>query len=651
MPPEKKRIEDSYQPSDKTLQVIAGLYENFYKFRTQRGGAVRQVQYLALEDYWKQSRDLFWNSSITKSDDLKELGLDFALPFIRKEVMDFTGRIVSMGISPKIMGDGLDIYGVKILHAIYKKWRLKNKEPVEKFWQLLYGVVNGTVCVYYGWDGNEKTRRYLRQYNPQKNTYQIEEKKTKKWDDVFSEVVPIEDIYLSKIWQRDIQKQGITIRKAEVSLSEFKATYGDYQRAGLVVPGNQIAEDSLFFTLLGGSGILTTDKIQILTQFDTDVDEHLIMANGIWLNPIAKDTVAPNPFHHKSQPYGWTIMEAIDEKFAYGLSTPFKLKDTHKLLNTTYTLLLERELRTIDPPILTSDFEAPKIIFGGKRVIPVNDVNAYKELNLSEASNQFFTMQNSLQGMMSSFGQGGFSQIQPSRQPKSAREIIALESLKTQSLGNTLVMYYDLVFQEIFLVLKTALQFYESGKYSTNKDGLIRTITVPNFSLTQGGIGNMEVRIVKEPQNALKLYFEAVNKSIENGKATEIIELPVESLQKLEFFIDDIILEPKASSELEKQAFFEQVIQPMLQVFVPAGIADVGKVFLRWLEKNGEHPSDYVSDQNLPNLMASWGAKFKLPVEGAMGGGAMGGNLRQSTTGTRYGSQSNGGLPADMMVQ
>lgn len=640
----KIKPEVNYKPSQKTLNVIGDTYADFYLFRNNRSGSLKHFQYKSFETVLKQSRELFWNSTITESEDLKGLGLDFSLPFVRKEVLDFIGRIVSMNIDPKIVGEGIGSHGVKVLHAMYKKWRFHNKEPVEKFWQLLYGAVNGTICVQYGWDGNEKSRRYLREYDTTSGQYRIEDKKTALWNDVTSTIVPLEEIYLSKIWQRDIQKQGKPIRMQEMTMSEFKAEFGSYTRSGLVVPGNQISEDSLFFQLLGGSGILTTDKIQVLRQVDTDNDEYKIIANGVWINPVGTDTTMPNPFHHKMQPYGWTIMEAIDEKFAYGLPMPFKLKDTHKLLNTTYTMLMERELRSIDPPVLTSDFEAPKLIFGQNRVIPVNDVDAYKELKLSDASPQFSNMQNSLQGMMSSFGQGGFSQAIPSRQPKAAREIIAMENMKVQALGNTLVMYYDLIYQEINLVLKTALQFYKTAKYANQVDNLVRAITVPNFALTQGGVGTLEVRIVKEPQSGLKLFFEAIKKSIDNGKTTEIIEIPVDSLQHLEFFIDDITLEPKKPTELEQSMFMENIIAPIAKIFVPAGVKiDMNKVFLRVLEKAQEHPQDYFADASMSEVMATWGGKTPpAPVQT----GQQNGNIQQSLRGSVFGGQSNGGFPA-----
>ena len=643
----KIRMEDYVQPSHKESEIVGESYAGFYKSRNERSGKLRQFQYHTFTDYLTVSRELFWNSMVTKSDDLEELGLDFSLPFIRKEVMDFVGRLTSQGISPKLTGEGAGIHGVNVLQAIYKKWRLKSNDKVEKFWQTLYSVTNGTVCLNVGFDGAERDVRYLEAYDPETKAYKIREEKRKPWNDVFSEIIPIEEIYLSKLWERDIQKQGRVWRLQEMAYSDFQREFGSYDRASLVLPGNRIAEDSLYFTLLGGSGITTSDKVQILRDMNTDGDKFPVMANGVMINPLGDgENVAcpPNPHHHKMMPLVWSINEAIDEKFAYGLSTPFKLKDPHKILNTSFTMMVERELRAIDPPIITSDFEAPQLIFGQKRIVPVNDINAYKEFKIGETSNQFFTMQNSLQGMMSSFGQGGFSQIIPSRQPKSAREVMAMDSMKQQSLGNALLTYYDLVRQELFLVLKTALQFYQTGKYDTG--AILRSITVPNFPLTTGGIGNMEVRIVKEPKMGLALYFESIKRSVETGKATEIMEVPTSVLDNLAFYIDEIKLEPEKSSEMERAVWNEQVLQPLLNVFIPAGVADMGKTYLRFLEKNSEHPSDFSKDETVTQLGYGGGKPFQMP-QGRQGAGAMTGNMNQSMTGTMFGSQSNGGIPSE----
>ena len=654
----KFRPEDYVGLNDNMMDAIGSLYTDFYDFKNQRQGTIRQFQYNDFDTYLKTSRELFWNSAVTQSDDLKELGLDFAFPFIRKEVMDFLGRISSLNIAPVLSGEGLSMHGVRVLQAMYKKWRLKSTDRVEKFWETLYGIVNGTVCIGVSWDGNESVQEFLREYNPTTGDYKIDKVTKKMWNDVRTSVVPLEEIYLSKIWQRNIQLQDSTIRKQEMTMSEFKAEYGNNPMSEFVASGSTIAEDSLYFQLLGGSGVTTTDKIQVLTQYKTiGDDKKLVVANGIPLNALGKGRgmrVAPNPFAHKMQPYVWSMHEPIDEKFAYGLSMPFLIKDGHKLLNTSYTMLVESELRAIDPPYLSSDIEAPDIIFGKKKVIPVMDVNAYKPIDVREGSGAFYTMMNSLQGVMSSHAQGGSQAIAPSRQPKAAREIIAIENMKQQALGNSLVMYFDMVSQELQLVLRTALQFYASGKFADQKENLIRAITLPDFPLQRGGIGRLELRLVKQPQDALALYFEAANRSIENGKTTEIVEFPAESLDKLiEFSITDIRLEPEKSDALEKAAWNEGVMQHLIKVFIPMGLADPAKVFLRFLEKNGEHPSDFASEKALPQLMSSWGAGYKLPPDymaqmGREGVGATPGNMLQSTTGTQFGSQSNGGFGQEM---
>lgn len=633
--------EDKYKPSEAARKVIQQGYTNFYEARDERSRAFEQIQGYTLEEYWTESRQLFWNSKITKSEDLEALGLDFSLPFTRKEVMDFVGRLTSMNMVPVIGGDGAGMHAVRLLTALDRKWRTKSIDRVEKFWQLLSGVVNGTTCIYVGFQGTEREFRYLTSIQKD-GTPTFETKKVKKWNDVITENVPLEEMYLRKIWERDIQKQGGTIRKQEMTRDQFDAAFPQalYPNAQYVALGTEIAEDSLFHKLLGGSTILTRSKVQVLTIFDTHKDQHIILANGVWLNPVGNDEIRPNPFAHKMQPYVWAQNEAIDDRFAYGLSLPFKIKDPHKILNTSYTMMVERELREMDPPILSSDFEAPDLIFGQKRVIPVNDVNAYKEMEIKPTSGSYQNFMNSMQGQMTSFANGGFSQMAPSKQPRAAREIVALENLKQQSLGNALVMYYNMIHQELYLRLKTMLQFYSLEKYSNATDSVLRMFTVGEMPLSTGGVGNVDVRLVRETSDPMKLYFEAVQRSIQTGKKTEIMEASIEFIENLEFFIDTVKLEPEKPSELERSLYVEQVLTPMLKTFIPAGIGDIGKTYLRWLEKMGETPTDYTADSTLQGLMG--GRAPAMPPTGNQTG-----NMMQSQRGMMFGGQSSLPVPQE----
>jgi len=638
--PEDLQTMDRIIPSRAELESVGDTYRKYYDWRSYRSGMYLQFRGYNFDDYLTVSRELFWNSINTKSDDLKGLGLEFAIPFARKEALDFLSKLTSLNVKPHIVGDNVDAVGIKILQGMYKKWAFRSNSKVETFWELLYGIVNGTVASYVGYDNSELKRRYLRNYDPTSGKYNIEEKTEKKCNDVTKEIVPIEDMYIPKISERNFQKQGRCIWKTQMSQEDFKLEFGKYPMSKYVFPGSRIAEDSLYFQLLGGTGTTTSDKIEVIRDYDWFTDSYKIVASGILLNPLGKGEkfeTMPMPFDHKMGPFTWGPLAPLDTKLAYGLSIPFQSKDPHKILNVSYTMMVERELRAVDPAILSSDIETPEFIFGQHKVVQVNDVNAYKEMQLSEPSNQYFSMLNSLQSQMTANTQGGDAKIIPSRQPDSARAVMQDSLEKQQAISNTMILYYDLIRQQVLLVLKTALQFYTADKYQMTDKNTIRTLMVSDMPLAKGGIGNVKIEIVKEKKmNEMEIFLAAIKESIVNGKQTEIIQVPVSFLQDLEFYIEKIELEPDKSTELELATFVENVINPMLTTYVPAGQADISKVMLRHLEKMGESPSDFVADQNVANMITN------QPADQSMG--QTNGNLMNSMNGMTNGMNQNGSL-------
>lgn len=662
----KFRLELMRVPTEFELATIGEEYTDFYKWRNFRNGLLTQFQKYDFETMLTLSRELFWNAATTPSEDLRNLGLEFSLPYVRNETLQFVSKIVSQNFKGRMNGNGLDIYGVKVLQGMYDKWRFKSNDKVEKFWEILYGVVNGTVCNFIGYNNGKLTRRYLTEYDKKGGGYNIKEKEEPYWNDVWSELVAIEDIYLPKIYERNFQKQGKCKWKSEIEWKQFKQEFRNFDNAEYVYPGNMIAEDSLYYRLLSGTGVMATDKIQVIKGYNWMTDTYKITANGVLLNPVgkgSKQVASPMPWSHKMGPFSWGIFSPLDEKLAYGLPLPFLIKEPHKLLNVANVMLWEHELRNISPAILSSDFDAPKIIYGRHDVIPVNDVQAYKELKLSDPSQAFFNSMGDMKSTMGATAQGGQPPALPSRQPKSAREALQLQQIAQQAQSIALLMYYNILRQQMLLVLKTALQFYPVEKYEKENRDILRTINVPNMALTTGGVGNMEIRIVKKrgkdfdhKQHNLELFFESIHKSSVNGKMTEIIEAPEDIIQNLEFEIIDIDMEPAQTDEMRRATFVEQVLQPMFTTYIPAGIADPAKVFLRHMEKLGEHPNDFASEKMMASLMSTWKAQenFPKPTEespvvapptGQGGQGGQTGNLQQIATGTKFGAQNNGPLP------
>lgn len=632
--------------SPKELEEVGQVYSNFYKWKGYRSGLIRQFRNMAFEEMLIASRQLFWNSLTTPSNDLKELGLDFSIPFARKETMDFLGRLTSLNMKSRLTGDSVDSLGFKILNGLYTHWRFHNNSKVEDFWEVLYGLVNGTVCSYVGFNDTKLQRRYLKEYNSKTGQFRIENKEEAYWNDVTKEIIPIEDIFLPKIYERNIQKQGRIIWRTQMDEFDFHNMYDNkYQNAQYVVSGNRIAEDSLYYRLLGGSGTSAYNKVEILNQYDWETDNHIMVAGGQLLNHLGSNenpTISPMPFDHKMGPFTWGIMSPLDEKIAYGLPNPFLNKDPHKILNTGITMFVERELRAIDPPVLSSDIESPEFIYGQHKVINVNDINAYKEFRIAEPSNQYLEMLNMMQSNMEAVSQGGDSKAVPSRQPDAARQVAADQQAKEQAMANTVTMYYDMKRQEVLLVLKTMFQFYTVSPYSQSDKNVYRSLKIPEQALSLGGMGDMKIRIVDKKKPDMELFLEALKESSVNGKETEIVEVPRVFLQGLEFIVTHIDLEADDSDDIQMANWVTNVLQPMLNVYVPAGVASMEKTFKRHLEKMGEAVADFSADQKPAPQMGGAGG---LP-NGQQGVSSQQGNNQQSITGMQFGGQRKGmGIP------
>ena len=262
---------------------------------------------------------------------------------------------------------------------------------------------------------------------------------------------------------------------------------------------------------------------------------------------------------------------------------------------------------------------------------------------------------------MSLTAQGGEGQAIPSKQPKSAREVVSNQTEQENTMMNSTLMYYNILRQRILLVLKTALQFYTLAQYENADERVVKEIMVGNMPLTQGGVGDMKIRIVTKTKTNNELFLEGIREAATSGKQTEIIEMPISVIQDLEFDIEGIELVPETSSEVELANWVENVLNPMINVYVPAGVASIDKTFLRHLEKMKESVADFSAPQKPPQVPGQPGQPGQpqpgqgaptLPGNPALAQngvqqqpqGAVGGNFKSMSQGMRAGMKQSGPL-------
>jgi hypothetical protein len=641
----KIKPEDNLRPSQKELKIVYSLYEKYIKWASIINSPLPQFRGLDLESYLKASRQLFWGESSIKSilmEDVFKAEFDLFLPEIRNNVLDIVSNLSQLRIKPVF---GLTekkleaMYQSKILEAIYANWRNVSKDKIEKFWDYLYVIINGTLIKHVYWEGFEKELTY---FVPKREKL-IQKRQKIFQGEVKSERIPLENVFIPKIWEPDIRKQHEILIVERMKYDEFKEKFSNYEKSKYVFPGNLIHRESLYFKLL--PAVTTADMVEVVRYYNDLRDEFVLIANGVWLNPLnEEEEIFPIPFNHKKLPFAKTIFEPIDDRFFYGLSLPMKLKTPQEIYNVMTQLLIIREMKEISPPILTSDFEKPNLTFGPSTIIPVGDVNAYRELNIQPASGSFFTALNVIK-----------SNLQPtsppvvigSRQPRSATEKIIEQYRRNMFLNNYVNMIWDLLYQEIELVLKTALQFYPLKKHKQIlPTGIVkeiyRLISVENTTLPQGGLGDLEVRVVEKPSFWQELALEVATRQKFSRKLLDVIEIKPEELQKLDFVITNIQLEQENPPIIE-QALFKEKIAFIFQAFGP--MISPEKAILRTMEILRENPSDWIRDDilsriiqlereegqplNTPNLMS-------LPITQ---------NLIQSIRGMEFGSKARTETP------
>jgi hypothetical protein len=304
--------------------------------------------------------------------------------------------------------------------------------------------------------------------------------------------------------------------------------------------------------------------------------------------------------------------------------------------------MLEREIRSVSAPIITTD---PNVELGLEfkpgRIYQVGaDVNQYKELQINPASASYWNALTSLQGIINRSGSGGTSPIMPSRQPRSATEKAGEFQREKEAAGLYYLFYEDLMEQIAWLVIQNMIQFYTAKKTEKilGSRKFHKVLNMIDVQLAKGGMGNRYVRITDTPATANELKDEAWYRSMFKKERAEIIEVSPKTLRQMKFDIK-IEFEPDESPDSDR-AMFIDFTKTLVGLFGPYGLLDPKKMLFRTIEKFGENISDYIPD----NLVSEYEQeRFGMPVNPMMGM-PMGGTpevnkYTQANIGQQFGAQ------------
>jgi hypothetical protein len=421
--------------------------------------------------------------------------------------------------------------------------------------------------------------------------------------DVEDVICYLEEIFIPKIWEPDIQQQDELIWRQMMKFSDFKNAFKGYSNARYVMPGSQFSDSSIFSDFISYD-VRGSDFVEVFKYYNVPKDQYAIIANGVLLNGVEDaekkcEVPSPLPWNHKKLPFSKSIFEPIEPTFFYGMPLAIKVKSPQEALNRMWELLLERETRSVAAPIITTD---PSVELGlefkSGHIYQVQaPVDQYKELQISGASGSFWQAITALDGIVMKTGSGGLNQAFMSRQPKTATENAQVAQQQRETTGLYTLFYQDLLEQKVWLTLQNMIQFYTAAKTESviGDRKFHKILALTEQKLYGGGIGNREIRISDNPASAEELTKESYFRSIFRKEHVEIIEVSPQSLQKLKFDIK-INFEVENSPEQERALFLDYVTT-ITKLFGQTGLISMKKLLYRTIEKFNENVADMVDEK------------------------------------------------------
>ena len=594
-------LEELYRPSPKEVEVIAEVYQKFHKWKNAVFGRTwEQLEGKTVKNYIKIARERF--NGIVPENPLinrpKYFSKEFR--FAAEKVLLYVANLVQ---NPKFTGvEGLDVQLATLLNAILKIIRKGSKWKILDAAHFLMSVVDGTSIVYVSYKPKIKKVKNIDYYDWETGEIKFEEKDL--FEDEIEEmwVDPL-DFFVPKPYEPDIQKQGEVIWRKFMTWNDFKRMYSGFPQAKFVYPGTYLAEESLMARMID-SATLGSDKIEILQYFNSEEDQYIVIANGVWLNPVGKNKdIMPLLWNHKKLPFAKTIYRFTSPPIFWGASLIHLAKDEIDAWNNLVEMALARIYKAINPPIYTTDVTVPSDtkIEGGKLYVVRGDLKEVQMIPLDpNVWNMSFSLQNQIYKAVTPME----FPSPPSRQPRSASEILARQQKELQAYQTQKVFYQDLMEQKIWLEIQNALQFLtaQTIRKMTGEQTWKSILRVEDIQ-TPSGLTNLEIRIKEKPEELStpeELKMESLLRSLSKKERLEIIEVTSETLKNLKFDVE-LTFDLENTPELRKVNYMN-FANFLVQMF--GGLIDHKKALIRLFEVWNENPADWLPDDVLVSLYA-----------------------------------------------
>lgn len=607
-----EELQDDYVPTEIEKVVIGDIFNRFTNAENVRNAHYQYLDGRNIIEYINDSVRRF-TTNVDERDYIEDWQARVHVQTTRNKTLAILGKLVSVLPIAEFKSRGEEDMRKGILLTNLYEYA-EEVDDYEEFmtFMLLEAITKGTAIGYEGSEVKTRKIRNVKNVNDDITINEVKEKKTT----LPGKIIPLEDFYPSSIGVRKIKDMPFCFWRSELPYEEFVQNWSMYSRYTLVQPhSSYVSEDEeqpFYKDYI--SGLTEDGNVEILRYYDRENDQFVIMANGIWLNPL-KDKegefiVSPLSFNHKELPF-WDIkFDFFGSDFFYGKSLPDRLKSMQDVLNVLTNMSLDQSFLTIFPPILMAGFDdiEDDYLRPGRRIpvdtggLPLNQSFMKLDPGTPSGWHQFI-----LQYTQSLMEEASVDKVQQGiagvGDRTTAREIgVAAEGVSSV-LGLFGRMVNSGLKRKAYLKGANILQFWTDPKSpmllklggETAKEDLekaFNTIQIDNTVLTDGKRGLKIIEFYKDKKSVpgkteIDVRTEIVK--LERKKEVEIFAVPPEYIR--EYLYDVImVVNPKSSGskDLDKALQLEKV--RVYLSFFP-DLVDKVELAIQTAEKMGDDPT------------------------------------------------------------
>ena len=570
-----------WKPSDKEVAVVT---ETFRRFRRSADDRNRNFEYfdgLNLTQYINDSVRRF-NTNYDERDDIEDWQARIHDPFTRNKVLAVLGKVNAVLPIANFKGRGdEDVRKGVLLTSLYEYAEEMDDYDELMIHILLESIVKGTAI---GYEGVNRQERKIRNVTGTGDDIKVDEQ-TEIVTKLPGVIVPLEEFYPSSVGIRTISKMPYCFRRYVMPYSSFIEEWRPFAKSKYVQPlRRHVGEETRPYYLDFVSSEVQEGSVEIIQFYDKDNDNYIILANGVWLNPIhtsdGLESISPLPFNHKQLPF-WEVKFDFFGDFFYGKSLPDRLKSMQDVLNVLTNMLLDQSFLTIFPPLLTNGYDSIEedYLRPGRRTpidtqgLPINQAFAKLDLGTPSGWHEFILnytrkiMEESSIDSVSS-GQAGVGGRTTAQEIRVAAEGV------TSVLGLFGRMVNYGMKRKAILKAGNILQFWTDPKNPMIKkvlgDGTVEDFNkvfnvfkVNNTVLTSGKRGTKVIELYAdkaEMPTKKDLQARAMIDTASAGKNIEVVAMPGEYIRDFLFDVE-LVSNPKKemSQDIEKSLQLEKV--------------------------------------------------------------------------------------------